>query len=204
MENILKLLMLLATIYLITTCYKCNQEKFSDMVLNNKNPSELSMYVNDVPYSFVSLNQIKPEYKKNIMESLEKNTQFIDHRENIINVKKGKFIKTPVFIIKTVDASKLIEGKPLEFNLVANGVPNFALVPVENSRRINDKHLYYDEKLDMLYYTRVGISSSKSIINVVNNSFEKKFNVIPDPEFPNFYILNLSKTNDSNLNLKIN
>ncbi len=209
MENILKLLMLLAAIYLITSCYNCNasnskQEKFNNILtLNTDKPVDLAMYVNDVSYSFISFDQLKDEYKKTIISALEKNNQFTNN-ENLNDVKNGILIKTPVFIVKTIDVEKLVNGKQLEFIIVPNGVPNFALVPVINSNKVKGKYLYYNPVLDMLYYTKERTSEISNIINITNDGFAKKFNIISDPEFSNLnlYILNPTQ-NESNINVRL-
>ncbi len=210
MENILKLLLLLATIYLLTTCYNCGmvdskQEKFNNILsLNSTKPVDLTMYVNDVSYSFISLNQLKEEYKKPIVAALEKNADFINYKENIDNFKNGIMTKIPVFIVKTIDIQKFTEGKKLEFMVVPNSVPNFVLLPVINSKDIKNNYLYYDEKLDMLYYAENGVVSSNDIINITNDGFVKKFNIISDPEFSNLNIYILTPTDkEGTINVRI-
>ena len=199
-EIILKIFILLGVIYLLTMCMGI-QENFANIeTLKINNPIELTMFINDVAYSFISFDQLKQIYKKMIISTFSKNKDFVDFKENITNLNKGEFIKTPVFIVKTSELSQLIDSdnNKLEFKLLLDSVPKYALIPVLNSKIINDKYLYYDDKLNMLYYVKEGISNSDNIIHITNDGFVKNFSIVPDPELSDL------KLNNFNYNKKIN
>ena len=175
-ECFIKSFLLIIVIFLIISCWT-NKETFAEIdftssslieKIKGKKPFELEL--NDT-YFFISFDQLKDEYQKIVIDKLKNNSEFMI-RETIQDVEKGIFFKTPVFISFKKDVSA---NNKLDFILVSDSGA-YALNPYINESlrsKLQDKYLYLNQDLGLLYYSKIG--PDKDSIHINNDGFVKLY-----------------------------
>jgi hypothetical protein len=171
---------IIATGILFLLIMYLNSQTSENFAVNNV--VNISMRWENDMYVFVGFNQLNENYKNIIIPKLLMNDNFMIQKEKQDHIVNGKFYKTPVFIVKTSLLNKISNGKKLDFIMIPiDNKNNFALTPIDNNIPIYDKYLYWDENIDMLYYTSSG--DSKFSVNVINDQFAKPKNIGNDTKY---------------------
>ena len=193
--------------YLVLSCWN-----YSENLTENFESSDkviINMTVNDENYIFVSFNDLNDKYKKIIKDKLKDNEKFVKN-ETPLNMNKGIYKKTPIFIIKSSDAENIIKSSDDDYKYLILSLSKFA----NNTFRFkndNQEYLYHDENMEMIYYARSGNANNILLINQdisnnfvkINNDINEKF-IVPFNEVKDLYVFSSKPLDNSNNSVKIN
>jgi len=195
--------------YLVLSCWNYSENLTENF--ENSDSVIINMTVNYENYIFVSFNDLNDKYKKIIKEKLEDNKNFVDS-ETPLNIDNGTYMKTPIFIIKSSDATNIIKSSDDDYKYLILSLSKYA----NNTFRFkndNKEYLYHDEDMEMIYYARSGNINNLLLINQdisipnnfvkINNDINNKF-IVPFNEVEDLYVFSSKPLDNSNNSVKIN
>ncbi len=159
-ESVIKLLLFIGVIYLIIQCWNYTELFTYDLSKHDvKKPVNISLFINDIKYLFISLEDLKKEHKDKVIAGLKNNQKFANPKapaktENSIDMANGIYMKVPIFLVKESEISNLTNNKTVSFRLKGN--KEYRLTPVVSGKTKIDEYLFNDEDLSMLYYSNTG------------------------------------------------
>lgn len=159
-ECFIKVLLLAGIIYLIVSCWNQTENFSYDLSKHDpEKPVNISMFINDIKYVFISFEDLKKEHKDKVIAGLKDNKNFINPKapaknENPDDMANGTYIKIPIFIVKESEVVDLTENKTVNFKL--RGDKEYRLIPVVSGNIKTDEFLFNDDDLGMLYHSNTG------------------------------------------------
>jgi hypothetical protein len=196
----IKSFLLIFVVFLIIKCWN-NNETFTNIDLTdenisnkikNYNPFELEL---DNKYVFVTFNQLNEKERKNVIDILKNNSNFMDIREIKQQVENGIFYKTPIFL---VPKDKVISNNKLDFVLISES-GDYVLSPRPNYQIQKEEFLYFNETLGLLYSCVDG--PPKDIIRINQNGFFSTFGL--NENWNNTNLMTIQKVDNKKLKFKI-
>jgi hypothetical protein len=172
-ECFIKSLMLIIVILLMLSCLQ-NTENFGEIDFTKIQPKKaipINLTIGNEVYYFISYEQlIKEENKSKIIDALLKDKTFMDSRENVNDVKKGNFYKTPVFLASAGQIGTLTNNEHIKFVLTAEA-GSYVLTPEISGRVTADKYLFFNKESGLIYYATEG--PNKDIVYINKNGLVK-------------------------------
>lgn len=171
LEKVLKIILIIMIIYVAWRCFNM-REFFTDTLTNKK----MIFTANNVKYVLISFDEMKQEYQDKIISELLSNNDYMNNKENEFYVKNKKLYKTPLYLVKETEVNKYVTNNTLSFTLVKDGNQNgkdyYGFNPVINNKQINDKYIYYNYNLGLLFY---GIAGGDIVHAFIDGFLKNKY-----------------------------